>query len=162
MRGVIDILGVGYQGRTQAEVIDDLRAQAVTVLVDVRLTPLSRRTGLSKTALALAVRAAGIEYLHMRELGNPKTNRAGFADIGGPLGLAARKHYARLLNNQAANEALDLLATRAASQRVALLCFESDQDTCHRAVIIEAVLARAAERTAAQNRAKLAASVDLG
>jgi hypothetical protein len=34
---------------------------------------------LSKTALERALTEAGIAYEHRRDLGNPKTNRSGFA-----------------------------------------------------------------------------------
>ena len=43
---------VGYQDRTVDDVIDVLSTAGVEVLVDVRLTPLSRKPGLSKHRLA--------------------------------------------------------------------------------------------------------------
>lgn len=59
------------------------------MLVDVRLTPLSRKPRLSKTKLAAALADVGIEYVHHRALGNPKDNRAGFRE-GQP---ASRARY---------------------------------------------------------------------
>lgn len=53
------VVSIGYEGKTVAQLL----AQDVKVLVDVRLTPLSRKPGLSKTKLAEALRAAGIDYL---------------------------------------------------------------------------------------------------
>ncbi|MDR1430587.1 MAG: DUF488 domain-containing protein, partial [Propionibacteriaceae bacterium] len=47
-------------------------------LVDVRQTPISRKRGLSKTALGAALSEAGIDYIHLRELGNPRDNRDGY------------------------------------------------------------------------------------
>ena len=40
-------------------------------LIDVRELPISRRRGFAKTALGEALAAEGVEYLHMRSLGNP-------------------------------------------------------------------------------------------
>ena len=50
----------------------------VTRLVDVRLTPISRKPGLSKTALGRELAAVGMVYEHRRELGNPaRSDRSG-------------------------------------------------------------------------------------
>jgi len=61
------IVSVGYERRTSEELVSLLVSNRVDVLVDVRLTPLSRKRGLSKTALREALESAGIEYLHERE-----------------------------------------------------------------------------------------------
>ncbi|HLL68589.1 MAG TPA: DUF488 domain-containing protein [Micromonosporaceae bacterium] len=47
------LVGVGYEGRTIEELIAQLHALGVSRLVDIRLNPLSRKPGLSKTALVL-------------------------------------------------------------------------------------------------------------
>ena len=69
---------VGYERRTVDELITALTEAAVEVLVDVRLTPLSRKPGLSKKRLAVLLQAAGIDYLHLPHLGNPRDNRDAF------------------------------------------------------------------------------------
>ena len=61
--------------RGPASLVATLREAGVQRLVDVRKFPSSRRRGFSKTALAAALDAAGIEYVHARALGNPKPNR---------------------------------------------------------------------------------------
>jgi hypothetical protein len=66
---------VGYEGRSVDELLDELRAAGVERLVDVRELPLSQRRGFSKTALGDALREAGILYVHVKALGNPKPNR---------------------------------------------------------------------------------------
>lgn len=72
------LLGVGHEGQTIDSFLSELLAMGVSRLVDVRLTPVSRKRGFSKSALAQALAGAGISYEHRRELGNPKVNRAGF------------------------------------------------------------------------------------
>ncbi|MDG4769766.1 DUF488 domain-containing protein [Solwaraspora sp. WMMD792] len=62
------LIGIGYEGRSVDGLIAELRAAGVSRLVDVRLTPISRKPGFSKSALAKALNAAGIAYEHRREL----------------------------------------------------------------------------------------------
>jgi uncharacterized protein (DUF488 family) len=129
------LIGVGYQGRTVDDLVAHLAAMGVARVVDVRLNPISRKPGLSKTALACALAAAGIDYEHHRELGNPKANRSGFAGSSEDR-RRARDHYAGLLDAPAADEALDAIVDAARRELVAVLCFEADQSRCHRDVVL--------------------------
>jgi uncharacterized protein (DUF488 family) len=126
---------VGYEGRTLDELIDELVDSGVERLVDVRELPLSRRRGFSKTALSEALRTAGIEYVHVRALGNPKPNRERYwaGDVEGGAAVY-RKH----LNNGSRSALLEL-AESLAGDRACLLCFERDHTECHRNVIVEAL-----------------------
>jgi uncharacterized protein (DUF488 family) len=132
------LVGVGYEGRDIGEFVADLSASGISRLIDVRLTPISRKRGFSKTALAHALGEAGIAYEHRRELGNPKTNRSGFAGPAEALA-QARAVYADLLRTPEACDALDAVAVAGQREFVALLCFEADQRHCHRDVVLQAV-----------------------
>ncbi len=66
---------VGYEGLSLPHFLDRLAQANVSRLIDVRELPLSRRPGFSKTKLSEALGDSGIEYVHMRLLGNPKPNR---------------------------------------------------------------------------------------
>ncbi len=44
------LVGVGYEGRTVEDLVAQLLAEDVSRLFEVRLNPLSRKRGLSKTA----------------------------------------------------------------------------------------------------------------
>jgi uncharacterized protein (DUF488 family) len=128
-------LGAGYEGRDIDAFVTDLVDRGVTRLVDVRLTPISRKRGFSKTALREALAGAGIAYEHRRELGNPKDNRAGFG--GSDQDLArAKAAYARLLSAPEARASLEELRARAEQERIVVLCFEADQRRCHRDVVL--------------------------
>ena len=126
---------VGYEGRSLDELIDELVGAGVERLVDVRELPLSRRRGFSKTALSEALREAGIEYLHVRALGNPKANRERYwaGDVEG--GAAV---YRQHLNN-GSRSALVELAESLGDDPLCLLCFERNHAECHRDVIVEAL-----------------------
>lgn len=134
------VIGVGYQQRTVDEFVHDLAETGVSLVVDVRLTPISRRPGFSKTALARTLTGAGINYEHRPELGNPKSNRAGFAGSAGELA-TARAAYRALLVGPGSARALDALAAAAEHQLVAVLCYEADQQRCHRDVLLELLAA---------------------
>ncbi|WP_258081414.1 DUF488 domain-containing protein [Nocardia nova] len=57
---------VGYEGRRADELVMLLAEAGVATVVDVRLTPISRKPGLSKTKLSAALAEAGIRYVHLR------------------------------------------------------------------------------------------------
>jgi uncharacterized protein (DUF488 family) len=60
------LLSVGYEGRTAQSLVQLLVDAGVDVVVDVRLTPLSRKPGLSKTRLGELLADVGVEYRHLR------------------------------------------------------------------------------------------------
>ncbi|MGG7509372.1 DUF488 family protein [Plantibacter sp. YIM 135249] len=134
------LVGVGYEGRSIDEFVEGLAAWQVTKLVDVRLTPLSRKRGFSKTALKAALESADIEYVHMPELGNLKDNRDGYAERATPAADRARAQYVERIETPSGQQAISAIAQWASASRVALLCFEANERNCHREQIIERVL----------------------
>jgi uncharacterized protein (DUF488 family) len=132
------LITVGYEGRSAAELVSALAEAGVTVLCDVRLTPSSRKPGLSRNRLAAALAAAGIEYLHLPALGNPRDNRQPFRQ-GDP---GSRARFQELLAAPPARAALAELESRIPGERVALLCFERDADRCHRQLVSDQLLRR--------------------
>lgn len=137
------VVGIGYERRSLDDLVSGLVAAEVALVVDVRLTPISRRPGLSKTALAHALADAGIDYWHRPQLGNPKTNRSGFAGPAEELS-EARSVFRALLDRPESCAALDEVAAAARRQMVGVLCYEADQQRCHRDVVLQAVAARTA------------------
>lgn len=131
------IISVGYEGRSATELLEELTAAGVDTLIDVRLNAISRKRGLSKSALASELAEVGIEYVHHRALGNPKHNRAAF----GLEPAVGRARYLELLRTAEARSALDDVAVRAGRGLAAVLCFESDHTRCHRSVVVEEVAA---------------------
>lgn len=131
----------GYEGRDIDSFVASLLDSRIDVVADVRLTPISRKKGFSKTRLGQALAEAGIEYTHLRGLGNPKENRAPFWD--GRLDVG-RDGFRDVLRSEEAQADLDRLAEHAQQSRVAVLCFEKDESRCHRQVVLEKVRERAA------------------
>jgi uncharacterized protein (DUF488 family) len=129
------LVSLGYEGLTVEELIAHLLDESVTVLIDVRLNPLSRKPGMSKRRLAAALEAAGIRYIHLRALGNPKENRAGLR-LGEQ---GSRDIFRRMLKGNEGSEALQHVAELLDGETVALLCFERDPRSCHRQLVAEEV-----------------------
>ncbi len=66
---------VGYEGSKPSDLFASLQDNGVTLLIDVRDVPISRKPGFSKTSLSLGLDVAGIRYLHLKGLGDPKPGR---------------------------------------------------------------------------------------
>lgn len=132
--------GIGYEGLSIDTFVERLRAEGIAVVADVRLTPLSRKPGFSKRALAEVLAGVGIRYVHLPELGNPKWNRAGFAGDECELGRAKQSYQGRLTHD-GARRALAELRALAENTTVGVLCFEADEERCHRSIVLAAVMA---------------------
>ena len=130
----MDIFTIGYEGATQAQVIERLKAAGVELLVDVRAVAASRRAGFSKTILGESLKAEGVDYLHLRGLGTPKAGRDA-ARKGGIVEM--RAIFADHMAEPQAQLEYARLKALAQERRVALLCFEADPAGCHRAVLAE-------------------------
>ena len=125
------IFTIGYEKRSVDDLIWLLQSRKVVRVIDVRLTPWSRRPGFSRKRLCAALEAAGIAYEHMGGLGNPPAIRdiylAGDAEAG-------HRRFREHLSN-GASATIDELVEIADRETVALLCLERDAFRCHRSVV---------------------------
>jgi uncharacterized protein (DUF488 family) len=124
---------IGYAGRSVEDFLARLKEAGVDRVVDVRELPLSRRKGFSKTALSAALAANNIEYVHLRQAGNPYRDQKD--DITTCLAL-----YSKHLDQHP--EVIDTLDAAVTGHRAALLCFEHAADECHRSVLSNRLQAR--------------------
>lgn len=123
---------IGYEAATQAAVIDKLKAAGVEVVIDVRAIASSRRAGFSKTLLAASLADAGVDYVHLRDLGSPKTARD--AARKGKTAVM-REIFEAHLAEPAAQFQLREAAQIAKGRKAALLCYEAEACGCHRRVV---------------------------
>jgi len=112
-----------------------LHDAGVECLVDVRELPISRRRGYAKTALCQAMAAVGIDYVHVRALGNPKPFRSLYKS--GRVAEGRARYEQHLLTE--CREALGQLVPLLRERPSALMCVEHDPTTCHRTVILDAL-----------------------
>lgn len=130
---------IGYERATLDEVIAKLKGAEVEILIDVRAVAASRRAGFSKTLLAASLDAAGVAYVHLRDLGTPKEGRQ--ASRAGRKA-EMRAIFARQLATPEAQHALAEAVEIAQERPAALLCYEADAAGCHRSMVADAIQER--------------------
>lgn len=135
-----ELFTIGYEGKTQDEMLGDLAAAGVVLVVDVRAVAASRRPGFSKTALASGLKERGIDYLHLRPLGTPAAGRE--AARAGRIA-EMREIYAAQLETPEAALALEQALAEASRRPSALLCYERDAPDCHRSMLAKRMVERA-------------------
>jgi uncharacterized protein (DUF488 family) len=130
---------VGYETDTQSGMIARLKAADVEMVVDVRAVASSRKAGFSKTLLANSLKAQGVDYLHLRDLGTPKPGRD--AARAGRIA-EMREIFESHLEEPAAVLALAQATALAKTKRIALLCYEDDPNCCHRRIVADRIRER--------------------
>lgn len=123
---------IGYEKRSPADLVDALQAAGIEQLIDVRQLPLSRRKGFSKTPLAAILADAGIEYVHLRNAGNP------FRTFDDNVLALYAGHLER------SPEVVDEVLAAASTKRSSLMCLERDHAQCHRSILGAALARRGA------------------
>lgn len=127
---------IGYEGAALEDFLATLKAARITTLLDIRELPISRRRGFSKTALASALEAAGIQYVHLVGLGDPKEGRdAARAGDTTKFLRVFKSHMA----TEAAQEDLRRAAKYAKSEMVCLMCYEREPSGCHRKIVADSL-----------------------
>ncbi|MEI2777859.1 MAG: DUF488 family protein [Tetrasphaera sp.] len=128
------VTSIGYEGYDIGGFVEGVTIAGIDLVADVRLTPLSRKQGFSKRGLSEALGEVGVRYEHLRPLGNAKENRPLFAGSDLEVG---RERYRASLRTPEARAALKQLTSWRQDHHVALLCFERDEERCHRSVVLE-------------------------
>lgn len=127
---------IGYSGHTPETFIQTLKAQQISLLLDIRLTPISRKKGFSKTALFHALEDAGISYQHLPTLGSPvELRRHLSADGNYEQFFSAFRAYLGMQG-----KSLQVAAELAVAERVCLMCVEKCPLECHRSVVADAIV----------------------
>lgn len=130
------IYTIGYEGRLLHEWISALQRRGVTLVVDIRRNPFSRKKGFSKHQLAAALEEAGISYRHLAALGNPAEIRAAFGRNGSKSFLY--EQYTGYLESHP--EAGEALLDAIEGEVPCLMCYELQPSQCHRGALTEYLL----------------------
>lgn len=135
------VFTIGHSTRPLAELVALLQQYGVTLLVDVRTVPRSRRNPqFNREALPAPLHEAGIGYRHMAELGGLRRAQKDSPNLGWRN--ESFRGFADYMQTPEFAAALETLIDLAAQERVAIMCAEAVPWRCHRSLIGDALLAR--------------------
>jgi uncharacterized protein (DUF488 family) len=136
-----DIFTVGHSVHELDEFVGLLRQHSIGLLVDVRQYPRSRRVPhFNSEALETSLPAAGIDYLHMRELGGRRQPRPDSVNDGWENDQF--RGYADHMETEEFAAALSRLESLAREKPTAIMCAEAQWWRCHRRLVSDALLVR--------------------
>ncbi|NTV46515.1 MAG: DUF488 domain-containing protein [Chlorobiales bacterium] len=128
---------IGYEGISLEEYLNRLIKNDVKVLVDVRSNPLSMKFGFSKNQLKNFCSNLNIEYVHIPEVGIESNKRQELNTQADYDKLFDTYRRVNLQKTAAYQEKIfELLIQK---KRIALTCFESNINHCHRKHLADAI-----------------------
>lgn len=130
-----ELFTVGYEGTNIESFIDNLRANSISCILDVRALPLSRKRGFSKTQLAARLMREQISYIHLPELGTPKNIRDTLKSTHDYTTFFEKMEKYLAGRKDAIKEAYNHVR----SVRCCLMCFERLAEQCHRKIVAEKI-----------------------
>ena len=136
---MLKIATIGYEKAQIEEVIEALSAFEVRTLVDIRELPISRNRPFAKRNLKTAIEAAGMAYLHVKALGDPKPGRD--AARAGDYSRFVEIFQAHL-SADPAQAALASVEALVRKHQICLLCFEREPTYCHRSIVADTLATR--------------------
>jgi len=132
-----DFFTFGYTGRPTEEVLDLLKSAGVATVVDIRFSPVSRyKPDFSKSNLRRIVESHGLNYVHLPELGVPKSVRTLAAERG--TRDVIWEWYDDNVVSQYVGSNLHFFFNLA-DHPMALMCVEIDPRACHRHRLFQAL-----------------------
>jgi uncharacterized protein (DUF488 family) len=132
------VMTIGYEGCTISDLLAELKAAGVTLLIDVRAVPQSRKPGFSKRQLAAGLEEQGIGYVHLQGLGTPKAGRVAVRS-GHPEQM--ERIFREHMRSDRAQAELAQARQLVRQKRSCLLCFEQNPLHCHRRLVAEMIAA---------------------
>src|SRR3990170_180 len=134
---------LGHSNRAWDAFLALVEGHRIELLADVRHFPLSRHVPWATApALAAALEAAGIGYVHHVDLGGYRKPRPDSTNTG--LRSAGFRGYADHMETEAFRMALETLLGEASTRRTAIVCAEAVPWRCHRSFLSDALLVRGA------------------
>ncbi len=135
---------IGHSTRPIEDFIAVLKHYGIELLADVRTVPGSRKNPqFNSQELAKSLAAAGIEYVHLKNLGGLRKVRKDSPNTGWHN--ESFRAYADYMQTPEFEQALDELIELASRKRTAIMCAEALPWRCHRSLIADALLVRGVE-----------------
>ncbi|MCI0604414.1 DUF488 domain-containing protein [bacterium] len=138
------IYTIGHSTRSEREFLGMLHHHSISMLIDIRTIPRSRwNPQFDKTTLQNSVTEAGMEYLHIPELGGLRKPSAESVNLAWKN--PGFRGYADYMQTAAFEEALLKVIDFGWKERIALMCAEAYYAKCHRMLVSDALVARGVE-----------------
>lgn len=131
-----DIFTIGYEGRDIDQFLNLLIQNNIETLIDVRKNPFSMKFFFTKNKLSSHLENVGIKYIHIPELGIEGDERQNLLTIEDYKILFDKYQKTTIIQEQ--NKIEDIIKI-GKSNRIALMCFEADINTCHRGIIAKEI-----------------------
>lgn len=126
----------GYEGKSVDSFFNRLLRCGIQLIIDVRVNPVSRRYGFSKSRLREIAARLGLGYRHIPSLGIPSKYRADLTDYDSYQRLMNRYEQEMLPNLEKEIREVGRLMQ---DTPAVLVCVEKDVRCCHRGRLAEAV-----------------------
>jgi uncharacterized protein (DUF488 family) len=131
----MQVFTLGYQGLSLELYTETLVSAGVGLLIDVRETPWSYNRRYIKSVLERTMSTVDIDYLHLKECGNPSANRKTAKSIKECL-TRYKRHLRQ--NSDCLITLLGHIRNAAKSGRPACLtCYEKEPHDCHRSILLD-------------------------
>ena len=138
------IFTIGHSTRPIDEFIRLLASNGVERLIDIRTIPKSRHNPqFNGDSLARSLRKAGIDYVHLKELGGLRRARSDSPNTGWRN--ASFRGYADYMQTEEFEKALARAIELANDKTSALMCAEAVPWRCHRSLVADVLLVRGIE-----------------
>lgn len=143
MSGINEIIiyTIGHSTRTLDEFLQLIKTSKINIVIDVRAIPHSKHNNqFNKTPLFEALKAEGIKYIHMPELGGlrrPQTD-----SVNSALENKSFRGYADYMETRLFKENLLRLVALAKENCLVIMCAEALPWRCHRALLSDALVVR--------------------
>jgi uncharacterized protein (DUF488 family) len=139
------IHSIGHSTRAIEAFLGLLKAHSIQLLIDVRRWPASRRyPHFHREALSDSLRVAGVEYVWRGDLGGFRKPSRDSPNTAWRVG--AFRAYADFMLTAEFEKIITQMERVAQEKRVALMCAEAVPWRCHRQLLADAFLVRAAGR----------------
>ena len=122
---------IGYEGKSIDSFLQHLILRNIKTLIDVRKNPLSRRREFCKNNLIVALKEVGIEYVSLKEVGIPSTNRKDLLPQGKRAELFSWYRETILPDCFLSAERV---ANIIGENNAVLMCYEHEPTECHRTI----------------------------
>jgi uncharacterized protein (DUF488 family) len=139
----VRVFTIGHSTRTLEEFLALLSSHHISLLIDIRIAPASRRfPHFNREPLSAALAASGIRYLHLQDLGGRRAPRADSPHTGWRS--RGFRGYADYMDTFQWTEAVARVLSHAQTETVALMCAEAVPWRCHRNLVADGLMVRGA------------------